>query len=263
MVAHTPKWSLPVEETGDPSDMPAASGRLTRAIEQALDRLQQAVTDLVATSVEPKMNRAGDTMSGTLTVPDMRVSNNWSVSPAGGKFIVYRMSPNGQGIESMPLIVEYANGDVHLTGPTIGLHGAVFMDNLPQSPGGGDIAESTGAVMRMAGGGLKTFTRTAFALWMNLAPSTRRIKQNITPAAPTGVFDIEPVTFQYKPEVCEDHNATHLGVIAEQVAEVFPAAVIRDAQGQPEGVDVMALVAGLIAEGAALRARIETLEEGR
>lgn len=266
MVATTQKWNLPVEELGDPSDMPSASGRLTRAIEAALDRLQTSLSGLIAQSVAGRVAKTGDTMSGPLDgVTQLSVAGRvkagydlmtgaFSWLSESGELRLVRWSPNLQQADSFPITVNYGNGDTSFQ------HG-VRMPGVPESPGGGEISASTGALVKLADGAVKTFNRTGFALWLNLNPSTRRIKHDITPVSPVGVLDVEPVTFRFNEDVCVD-GSTRLGVIAEQVAQVFPPAVVNDESGQPEGVDVVALVTGLIHEVRGLRDRVDALEGG-
>jgi len=58
----------------------------------------------------------------------------------------------------------------------------------------------------------------------------------------------------------ELHPGKHIGLIAEEVAEVFPEAVTRDADGKPDWVQYQHLIAPLIAEVKKLRTRVEELE---
>ena len=65
-----------------------------------------------------------------------------------------------------------------------------------------------------------------------MAPlSSERFKTAITPmGASTGKLDeLRPVTFQYK---TDPHGARQYGLIAEEVAKVYPELVVRDAKGQ-------------------------------
>lgn len=263
MVAHTPKWNLPVEATGDPADMPAASGRMAAAVEAALDR----VTTQYTAADRSRVAKSGDTMTGPLVIDasggggalfyNAGVGYRVGVDPGlGNKLGIATVNPSGQ-VTGTALTIDQARNTV-VNGLTVSAD--VHFPGVPQSLGAGEIADSTHAVMRMADGTLKTFTRIAFGLWQNINPSSRRFKRNIRPAAPAGVLGVETVTFEYLPEVSGD-TATHLGVIAEQVAEVFPQAVVVGADGLPEGVDQMALIAGLIHVVKAQEARITDLEE--
>lgn len=264
MTSLTPKYQLVTAESGDASDMPTYTAAENAAIEAALDRvLSQA--NAVANA---KVAKAGDTMTGDLTVKTANDrSSVYLMTPRDGYTLGVDPTANGAsiryvdaaGAQRSTFMVFKTSGVTE----TVGNHdfrGEVWLYGTPKSGGGADINLNTGAVMRLASGKTVTFDKTAFALWLNLAPSTRRIKTAISPAHPTGILDVETVTYRYKTGVVDDNGATHLGVIAEQVAEVFPAAVVNDAEGRPEGVDVMALVAGLIATVKDQAARLAALE---
>lgn len=265
MTSQTAKYQLVTAESGDASDMPTYTTAANAAIEAALDRVLNQANTVAA----GKVSKAGDSMTGQL---EIRASNGYSQVKFMGAGEGYWMSTDPGA--SNALTIAHLNGSggydrsymVFQPGGatvTVGQHvfqGDVVLTGTPKSAGGADINLNTGAVMRLASGQAVTFDKTAFALWLNLAPSTRRIKTGITPAHPTGILDVETVTYRYKTGVVDDNGATHLGVIAEQVAEVFPAAVVNDADGQPEGVDVMALVAGLIATVKDQAARLDALE---
>lgn len=75
--------------------------------------------------------------------------------------------------------------------------------------------------------------------------SSYRWKDNINPFADAEsrkLLDIELKTFSYKPEFSDDGGKIHMGVIAEQIAELFPDAVTFDEDGLPAGVDYSKLV---------------------
>jgi hypothetical protein len=65
--------------------------------------------------------------------------------------------------------------------------------------------------------------------------SSERFKTEITPMGEiTGKLDeLRPVTFRYK---SEPHGARQYGLIAEEVAKVYPELVVRDANGQVTSV---------------------------
>jgi hypothetical protein len=66
---------------------------------------------------------------------------------------------------------------------------------------------------------------------LGLLSSSERFKTAITPmGATTGKLDeLRPVTFQYK---TDPQGARQYGLIAEEVAEVYPELVVRDAKGK-------------------------------
>ena len=52
----------------------------------------------------------------------------------------------------------------------------------------------------------------------------------------TGLLALRPVTFRYKKESADGEKPIQFGLIAEEVAEVFPELVAFDQEGQPETV---------------------------
>jgi len=71
---------------------------------------------------------------------------------------------------------------------------------------------------------------------LGVAPSSERYKQNVLPIAvdeSQKVHQLRPVTFHYK---MESSGPLQYGLIAEEVAKVYPELVTRDADGIIEGV---------------------------
>jgi hypothetical protein len=72
--------------------------------------------------------------------------------------------------------------------------------------------------------------------------SSRRFKEDIRDMedATGRLLALRPVTFQFKPEVRsvpeDDYRPLEYGLIAEEVAEVFPDLVVYDGEGRPETV---------------------------
>ncbi len=50
------------------------------------------------------------------------------------------------------------------------------------------------------------------------------------------LMELRPVTFRYKAEVSRVEGREEYGLIAEEVAEVAPALVVRDEEGEPHSV---------------------------
>jgi Chaperone of endosialidase len=69
------------------------------------------------------------------------------------------------------------------------------------------------------------------------ASSSRRYKEQIKPMdkASHALYRLKPVTFRYKKEI-DRTRSDAFGLIAEEVAEVNPALVANNSQGQPESV---------------------------
>jgi hypothetical protein len=98
--------------------------------------------------------------------------------------------------------------------------------------------------------------------------SSRRVKQDIEDMeeASEALMKLRPVTFRYKASLDPTGSRQH-GLIAEEVAEVFPDLVVYEKDGQPETVRYHVLVPMLLNEVqkdrrtiAVLTARLERLE---
>jgi hypothetical protein len=68
--------------------------------------------------------------------------------------------------------------------------------------------------------------------------SSRRYKEDIhdVAAASRPLLQLRPVTFRYTQPYADGSKPRDYGLVAEEVAEVFPDLVVRDADGQPETV---------------------------
>jgi hypothetical protein len=81
--------------------------------------------------------------------------------------------------------------------------------------------------------------------------SSRRTKQDIRGAEPflDRLLELRPVAFRYRQQVASDPNAPlEFGLIAEEVADVFPELVVFDRDGRPETVRYHLLSSLLLAE---------------
>jgi Chaperone of endosialidase len=67
--------------------------------------------------------------------------------------------------------------------------------------------------------------------------STRRVKEDIREIGEEsdGLMSLRPVAFKYKPEI-DPTGLTQYGLIAEEVADVYPDLVVYDRDGRPETV---------------------------
>jgi hypothetical protein len=89
--------------------------------------------------------------------------------------------------------------------------------------------------------------------------SSRQYKEHEVDAAPPeGLWDITPKTYDWaegqQPEGYGRHDMKDYGLIAEEVEEVFPEAVVHDNQGRPVGLKYLPLIGALFAEVKRLRA---------
>jgi hypothetical protein len=142
---------------------------------------------------------------------------------------------------------------------------------------GGTIGESN--VLRIGAGtgtgsgqinaayisGIQTITVTGSAVLVSssdqlgVAVSSRRFKENIREMGDDSdnLHNLRPVAFNYKSD--EDKNMQY-GLIAEEVAEIYPELIAYDKEGKPFTVYYHVLPAMLLNEIQKLRRRIEELE---
>ncbi len=65
--------------------------------------------------------------------------------------------------------------------------------------------------------------------------SSRRFKEDVRDMGDTTsrLLELRPVIFRYKQEVQSGERPLEYGLIAEEVAEIFPELVVYDEEGQP------------------------------
>jgi len=80
--------------------------------------------------------------------------------------------------------------------------------------------------------------------------SSRRYKDDIRDMGESsrGLLKLRPVTFRYKQRAPDGSKPLQYGLIAEEVAEVYPDAVGYTAAGQPDSVEYHKINAMLINE---------------
>jgi len=81
-------------------------------------------------------------------------------------------------------------------------------------------------------------------------PSSRRFKEQIADMGDSSskLLQLRPVTFFYKPEYDDGSRALQYGLIAEEVANLFPDMVGYDKDGQPSSVKYQSLAPMLLNE---------------
>ena len=82
---------------------------------------------------------------------------------------------------------------------------------------------------------------------LGIPTSSARYKQNVVPmgARSADILQLRPVTFAYKDEA---PSTTHYGLIAEEVAQVYPELVTRTAAGEVQTVKYQELIVMLLNE---------------
>jgi hypothetical protein len=92
-------------------------------------------------------------------------------------------------------------------------------------------------VTTVSGGGTDTVTVDLTTGLLGHLSSSRRYKEGIKSMDNTSeaLFALKPVTYRYKKEI-DSSQSLAFGLIAEEVADVNPDLVARNAEGQPEAV---------------------------
>jgi hypothetical protein len=95
------------------------------------------------------------------------------------------------------------------------------------------VAGITGAT---SSGGVNVLVNSSGQL--GTTTSSRRYKDNILDmgSASSKLFQLRPVTFFYKPQYDDGSHLLQYGLIAEEVAKVFPDLVVYGEDGQPQTV---------------------------
>jgi len=86
---------------------------------------------------------------------------------------------------------------------------------------------------------------------LGIVSSSRRFKEHVQDMndASSGLMSLRPVTFYYKPEYADGPRTLQYGLIAEEVAEVYPGLVLYDPEsGEPETVSYHLINAMLLNE---------------
>jgi hypothetical protein len=114
---------------------------------------------------------------------------------------------------------------------------------------------------------VQNVTVTAAPNTCPLVSSSIRFKRDVMALLPDDArpLGLRPVAFRYL-EPWGDPSAARIGLIAEDVAEVFPEAVFLDAEGRPESIDYGILTGAVMEEvagrtGGIARAAIARLAE--
>ncbi len=217
-----------------------AIANLVDAAPSTLDTLNELAAALgddpnfattVATSIGNKVAKAGDTMTGNLNWGATGLGLTWDMN-TDGAYIKFFNTGNGD-TDSRLEYGTYDDGNEY--------HRWVIssVERMNLKAAGLTV---TGNVTCTG-----TFTET----------SSRRFKENIVDLEPTAekVEKLRPVRYNKI-----DNEATEIGLIAEEVAELFPEVVTYNENGQPSGVQYQRLSVILLKTVQELTERINKLE---
>ena len=110
----------------------------------------------------------------------------------------------------------------------------------------------------VSGAGTDTVTINLTTGLLGHLSSSRRYKEEIKPMerASEALYRLKPVSYRYKKEI-DSTQSPAFGLIAEEVAEVNPALVAHNSDGQPEGVHYEMVNAMLLNEFLKAHRRME------
>jgi hypothetical protein len=99
---------------------------------------------------------------------------------------------------------------------------------------------------------------------LGIVPSSRRFKEQITDMGDSSskLLQLRPVNFFYKPEFDDGSHMLQYGLIAEEVAKVYPEMVVYDGDGQILTVKYQMLAPMLLNEVQKQAAEIRSLKDG-
>jgi hypothetical protein len=220
-----------------------------------LDELAAALGDdasfatTVTNSIAGKVSKSGDTMTGDLIIG---TASGVAFSQPFGDFAQLRFDNSHSDTNRGPnKIVMHDNGGSWIGG--FGIHS----DTVSYYTGGHhrwyktDSPTSSTQVMQLDASG--NLNIGGFLT----ESSSLKLKENIETSEGNleKVVNLRPVTYNKI-----GSQTTELGLIAEEVAEVYPEFVQYDENGEPIGVNYSRLTAALIGAVKQLTKRIETLE---
>jgi hypothetical protein len=166
-------------------------------------------------------------------------SSNLAIGAAAGTHIA--TGSNNIDIAASPSADE--SGTIRIG--TAGTHIATFIAGID-----GATSASGTAVFVNASGQLGTAT------------SSLRFKEDVEDMgeASAALMRLRPVTFHYKPGQDDGSRLLQYGLVAEEVARVYPGLVQYDAEGQPQTVRYHFVDAMLLNETQRLHRRVEELQ---
>ncbi len=185
-------------------------------------------------------NGDGNTAVGSGALIDLSGSLNTALGVNAGQ--------NLHGGESNNIYIGANVGGVRGESNTIRIGNADITDTFISGISGTTVA-SGAAVFVDSNGHLGTVT------------SSKRFKEEIRPMNKTSeaIFSLEPVTFRYKKEI-DPTGASQFGLVAEEVEQVNPELVARDANGKPYTVRYEAVNAMLLNEFLKEHRKVQELE---
>jgi hypothetical protein len=196
-------------------------------------------------------NQAGETVStGNYNTYTGTFAGQFN--PTGTQNSFYGYQAGGHNTASNNIFMGYEAGTNNTTGG-----GNIYIGNQGSNP-----AESN--TIRIGTEQTATFVSGVFGVivpggvpvyadpsgQLGTAPSSQRFKEQIADMGDrtSALMKLRPVTFLYKPEYAKGDRALQYGLIAEEVAEVYPELVAYDKDSKPYSVRYQYLATMLLNE---------------
>jgi hypothetical protein len=217
------------------------------------------------TALSSNITGSWNTAIGSQTLVHNTSDNNTAVGY--NALVLNSTGTANTAVGSLALINNSGNGNVAL-GYAAGFDATTGFNNVYIGSGTNGVAgESSHTYISninstsVSGGGTDTVTVDLTTGLVGHLSSSRRYKEDIEPMnnASETIYRLKPVTYCYKKEIDRTRSPA-FGLIAEDVAEVNPALVARDAKGQPESVHYEMVNAMLLNEFLKEHRKVETLE---
>lgn len=191
--------------------------------------------------------------------PYLQGSNGWAFlnNTTGAWEMGQRYAPGGQNYAWIRggLLVGTTPDDGFAGAATVAIKGSLSVDTLPNST-------ALDATFINVGGQNWKLAFNSF--------STRKVKQDIGPIGaeldPSKLLNLDVVQFKYKPDHLTETDAIYdkfvCGLIAEDVAEIYPIVVRNDIEtGEPQSINYTLLIPPLLALVQKMSSKIDSLEE--
>lgn len=226
-------------------------------------------------ALESNSTGARNTSSGDLTLVD---NTSGSRNTAAGPFALSATTGSGNTAYGVSALQSNTSGERNVAvGYSAGVNATtgndnVFLSSLGEAGDAGKIRIGDAALGIQDGAfiaGIRgTTTGETDALdvvvdstgQLGTVSSSRAVKEDLRPVEGLSrrLLDLRPVAFRYREHVERDPGArVHYGLLAEEVAEVFPELVVEDAQGQPWSVKYRLLEPLLLNELQRLHGRLD------
>jgi hypothetical protein len=145
----------------------------------------------------------------------------------------------GNNTNSNNIFVGYLAGINNVTGTNniyVGNQGPGSESATTRIGNGQTAAYMAGIFGAISPGGMPVLVNPAGQL--GTAPSSLRFKEQVRDMgdSTSGLMKLRPVTFLYKPEFDKGERTLQYGLIAEEVAKVYPELVAYDTEGKPYSV---------------------------